>query len=379
MTSITSLSLQQQQQQSQLVIVQPSLTFAIEKLLKHQHLSSEDVDTFLKVIATGQADPVQVSAVLVLLRSKKESGEELAAFASNLRRQAIRPVLSQEHYKSPLLCDIVGTGGDGHDTVNISTAAAIVASACGCRVAKHGNRSASSLTGSSDVLEKLGIPMLSPDMVGKCLEKCGITFMMAPLFHPALANVGAVRKSLGVRTIFNILGPLINPIEPKRMVLGVYLPELIETYADAVMALGAEHAMIVHCHGLDELAPLGNAKFARVRNGTHSIEMFSPSELNIPVCKISDLKGGDAIANAQLIRQIFAGGDEILTSHIARTIALNAAAVLQVCDLVPDLASGYRRALDCLVKGDALKKLNEWSEVAQGLKKEEEVKRTKMG
>ena len=343
----------------------------------------------LDAVASGRVDAVQLGALLLLLRAKGETGVELTALADGLRSRAVRPdippQLRHASGAAPLV-DIVGTGGDGHDTINISTAACVVAAACGARVVKHGNRSASSMSGAADVLEKLGVPMLGPASIGKCVERAGVCFLFAPTFHPTLVHVASVRKALGVRTVFNFLGPLLNPAEPKRMVLGVYSPDLMGPYAEAVAAMGAEHALIVHCGGLDELAPVADAAVVRVRDGAVvGAEVLRSDDVGVPRCEIKDLKGGDAAFNAKFIRGFFAGGpaaDAADAVHIVRTVALNAGAVLHVSGLAADIKDGYERALACIRGGDALARLDLWASVASSLKREEEedaAKRAKVG
>ena len=342
-------------------------------------LTPEQVRTVFDVVAAGRCDATQLAAFLALMRAKGETGEELAAMAAALRDVAVKPDLSalvNVPHAAPLV-DIVGTGGDGHNTVNISTAASVVASACGARVVKHGNRSASSMAGAADVLEKLGIPMLGPSSIAKCVADAGVCFLMAPLFHPALAHVAPVRKALGVRTVFNFLGPLLNPAEPKRMVLGVYSPTILEPYAEAVASMDAEHALIVHCCGLDELAPIGKANIVRVKDGKRGpVETVDlNAEVGVPPCTVQDLKGGDAAHNARVIRTFLAGGaqsDAPDVRHVVHTVALNAGAVLHVSGLATNLKDGYERALACIHSGAGLTQLDRWAAVAQKLKQEEE-------
>mmetsp|Transcript_2571 Transcript_2571/g.7442 ORF Transcript_2571/g.7442 Transcript_2571/m.7442 type:complete len:274 (-) Transcript_2571:497-1318(-) len=258
--------------------------------------------------------------------------------------------------------DIVGTGGDGHHTVNISTAASVVAASCGAVVAKHGNRSVSSMCGSADVLEELGIPLaLEPEAIEKCLKEAGIAFMFAPGFHPAMKNIVPVRKALGVRTVFNILGPLINPAQCKRGVIGVYAPELVPLMADALHQLGSELIMVIHCQGLDELAPIGMATIATVRPSGVEHSVLDPAGLGFKPCTIADLKGGDRVENAQSLRKVLAGE---LAGPIADTVALNAGAGLFVAGCADSIEQGCHIARKAIEAGTALATLEKWIQCA---------------
>lgn len=299
-----------------------------------------------------------MGALLALLARKGETWEEVFAFARAMRERVDRPTGMPE---GPLL-DIVGTGGDGHDTLNLSTTAAIVVAACGVRVAKHGSVSVSSRSGSADVLARLGVRQLGPSQVGACLERCGITFMFAPLFHPAMRHVVPVRKALRIRTIFNILGPLLNPAGARRLVLGVYSPRLLDVYGRAVAALGADHALIVHCCGLDELAPLGVAQAVEVRG-----EHITPLELDTVAlsgggspCTIADLRGADPEHNAAAIRHILSD-PSMADTPVGRTVALNAGAALYVAGRADTLDEGVRLARLQLLAGTSIRTLEEWS------------------
>jgi anthranilate phosphoribosyltransferase len=228
---------------------------AIETLIQRQDLTSDRADAAVEAIIGG-ADPCQAAALLVLLKAKGETAGEIAGMVRAMRRHmlAVKP--------SVPCIDIVGTGGDGHHTVNISTAASVVAASCGAAVAKHGNRSVSSMCGSADVLEELGIPLtLKPDAIERCISEAGIAFMFAPGFHPAMKNIVPVRKALGVRTVFNILGPLINPAMCKRGVIGVYAPELVRLMADALHQLGSE-LILVRRSSRDFFWPAGPGLFS---------------------------------------------------------------------------------------------------------------------
>jgi anthranilate phosphoribosyltransferase len=264
------------------------------------------------------------------------------------------------------LLDIVGTGGDGHDTVNISTSAAVLAAACGAKVCKHGNRSVSSKSGSADVLESLGVKMLQPGNISECIEKTNVSFMYAPFFHPGMKFVVPVRKALKIKTVFNILGPLLNPAGAQHLYLGVYSPDLLDVYGATLLALGVEHALVVHCCGLDELAPLGVAQAVEVtKEGVKRITIDTLS-FGIPKCTIEDLKGGDADYNANVMKTVFSGGEHA-AGPIGDTIALNAGAGLYVYGLAASIGEGYAIAKSVLVSGEAGKVLSKWAEVSTAL------------
>lgn len=260
----------------------------------------------------------------------------------------------------------MGTGGDGHNTVNISTSAAILAAAAGARVAKHGSVSVSSRSGSADVLSSLGIAMLPAASIGPCIARCGMAFMFAPLFHPAMSQVAPVRRALKIRTVFNILGPLLNPTGAQRLMLGVYAPALLDPYAQALAALGVKHALVVHCCGLDELAPIGVAE-AREIDSTGSISTLEVDTSEwVPQCSIADLEGGEPSENADIIRSVFAGG-EAAAGAVGHTIALNAGAALYVAGVDSSIRAGYEHAFRVLSEGGAALQLKKWAETSQGL------------
>lgn len=259
--------------------------------------------------------------------------------------------------------DIVGTGGDGHHTVNFSTAASIVAAACGARVGKHGNRSVSSSCGSADVLEELGISIaLSPSGVERCLAEAQIAFMFAPSFHPAMKNVVPVRKALGVRTVFNILGPLLNPAACGRMLIGVYSDAMVPLMAHALHELGAELALVVHCGGLDELAPIAVATVATVTPAGVQMGTIDPFTMGFAKCTIADLKGGDRVENAQILRKVLSGE---LSGAVTDTVVLNAGAGLYVAGAASSVEEGCKAAAAAIKAGTPMKTLAKWVECSQ--------------
>lgn len=264
--------------------------------------------------------------------------------------------------------DIVGTGGDGAQTVNISTAAAILAASCGAKVAKHGNRSVSSRSGSADVLEEMGIPMLSdPNDIISCLHHARITFIYAPHFHPSMKHIAPIRKSMKIRSIFNILGPLINPARCSRVVIGVYTPKLLELFGHCIEGLGVDHGLIVHCAGLDELNSLGApAEIVEVRKG-RPIQRYQlrHEDVGVPsATSIECLRGGTAEENAHIIKRILSGKWQESETILAHTIAYNAGAGLYVYGLAESIQQGYQRAMDKLVQGAAIDTLQAWQAAA---------------
>ncbi|KAK1946198.1 Anthranilate phosphoribosyltransferase [Phytophthora citrophthora] len=349
------------------------LSALLAKLTRREDLTDAEATFAVQQIASEKAaeNPVAVGVLLALLAAKGESASEVAAFAKHMRSEAVKVHVSSGR---PTL-DIVGTGGDGANTVNLSTAAAVLAASCGALVAKHGNRSVSSRSGSADVLEELGVPMLKPDRVGPCLEEAQIAFMFAPHFHPAMRYVAPVRKAIGIRSVFNILGPLLNPAGCKRVVIGVYTSNLLDVFGEVLLALGVEHGLVVHCAGLDELNSMGPADVVEVRQGAE--EPFRryklrPEDVGVPVVTLEQLKGGDATENAAILRKVFSGG-AYSECPVGNTIAYNAGAGLYVYGLADSIKSGYEMAKKQLSSGKALATLDNWAQVAQQLHAEPQL------
>lgn len=323
----------------------------LETLLQLNDLTLEEAADGVEQIIAG-ADPCQAAAFLVLLKAKGEKPEEVAGMASAMRKHMVRVQPGMQ------TIDIVGTGGDGHHTVNFSTAASIVMAACGAKVAKHGNRSVSSQCGSADVLEELGVTLtLSPAAIERCVQKAGIAFMFAPAFHPAMKNIVPVRKALGVRTVFNILGPLLNPAECSRQLIGVYNVPMVKLMADTLFALGVEHSLVVHCGGLDELAPVAVADVAWVTPSGVQLGKLDPFELGFSKCTIEDLKGGDRVMNAGILTQILSGK---LTGPVTDTVVLNAGAALYVNGTADSIAAGCEMARKSIESGAPMATLKAW-------------------
>ena len=333
---------------------------AIKAVVAGADLSDAEVEAAMDAILDGEASPAQIAAFVVGLRMKGESASEIAAAARALRKHcdAIRPKVD-----GPLL-DTCGTGGDGLHTFNISTAAAIVAASCGVAVAKHGNRAVSSKAGSADVLEALGVRIdLSPERVLQSIEDLGIGFMFAPSHHSAMRHAAPVRRELGVRTLFNLLGPLSNPASATHQVVGVYDPRRLEQLAQALGALGLTAAWVVHGQGgLDEVSPAGPTRVAQLAGGEVTCFDISPIDFGIAEVPVEALGGGDAARNAQIIHAVLDGEQGPPRS----AVVLNAAAALRVAGLADDPKAAADRAAEAIDRGDAKEKLERWAAFTQG-------------
>jgi anthranilate phosphoribosyltransferase len=325
-----------------------SLKPYIETLIAgERHLTSEETEAAFSEILQG-ADEVQVGSLLTLLRARGETSEEIAGMV-----RAMNAACNNVDLGDKKLLDIVGTGGDGADTINISTASTVLAAACGCIVAKAGNRSVSSACGSADVLEALGVKVdLPPDQVIECVKQVNIAFMFAPVNHPAMRYVAPVRGKLGVRTCFNILGPMTNAAGAQHALIGVFHPELLPLMAGALQKVGrVEHAVIVHGCGLDEISPLGPSTILEIKNTAAPGEprvyeerefSFDPESVGIPRCQLIDLKGGGPEENAEKFRQVLMGGTH---SDAKRdSIVLNAGMGCYVYGLTESIEEGCKLA-----------------------------------
>ncbi|NWG20955.1 MAG: anthranilate phosphoribosyltransferase [Chloroflexi bacterium] len=319
----------------------------IIQLIRGRDLSEDQAAEAMEEIMTGVATPAQVAALLTALHLKGETDAEIAGMARVMREKAI-PV----HFDGPLL-DTCGTGGDGAGTFNISTTAALVAAGAGATVAKHGNRAMSSMCGSADVLEGLGVNIeLDADGVVRCLHEAGVGFMFAQKFHPAMRFVGPVRREIGIRTVFNVLGPLSNPAHATYQVLGVADPTLAEKLARALMLLGTRHALVVHGHGgLDELTLSGPNMVIEVRAGQPPRRYeIDAVDLGLAAAPVEALGGGDVAANVAIVRGILEGRDAGPRRDV---IVLNAAAALVAADRAADLRDGLQQARASLEQGAA--------------------------
>ena len=319
---------------------------AIAALVERRDLLPEEAHAAMMQVMDGEATPAQIAGFLVGLRMKGETVGEITGCARAMRAH-VTPARPQHQ----TLVDTAGTGGDGAHTFNISTSAALVAAAGGAYVAKHGNRAVSSRSGSADVLEALGVRIdLAPADVADCIDEVGFGFMFAQAHHPAMRHAGPVRRELGVRTVFNVLGPLTNPAGAQRQVVGVYAPELVEPIAQVLAALGTEHALVAHgAGGLDELTPTGENLVAEVRDGQVSVSTVDPREFGAGPGSPEDLGGGDASANAAIIRTVFDGE----TGPRRDAVILNAGAALYVAGLSETLEQGVYAARDAIDDGRA--------------------------
>ncbi len=323
----------------------------IHELLGGGDLSRETAHRVMGEIMDGEATPVQIAGFLVALRAKGETADEITGFAEAMREHVV-PV---EPSRAPVV-DVVGTGGDGANTFNISTAAALVAAAAGAAVAKHGNRSASSSCGSADVLEELGISLEQPpERIAASIDELGFGFMFARAHHPAMRHAAPVRQELGTRTVFNVLGPLANPAGARDGVFGVYAPELAHTYAGALASLGARHAFVVHgAGGLDELSPTGPNLVLEVVGGTTRQWTLDPRELGMTAVDPSGLAGGDAAVNAAAIRAVLDGEPGVRRD----AVTLNAGAALVAAGLAGGVAEGVEQAREAIDSGRAAETLS---------------------
>ncbi len=322
---------------------------AISKIVRRENLTPGEASQSLLEIMEGKATDAQIAAFLMGMRMKGETAEEIAACARIMREKA-RTI----HPKSKFLVDTCGTGGDSSDTFNISTAAAFVASGAGASVAKHGNRSVSSQCGSADVLSELGVFIeLPPEKVEQCINEVGMGFLFAPLFHPAMKHASAARKEMGVRTLFNLLGPLANPAHARFQLLGVFSPEFAPLMAEALKNLGAEAAMVVHGSGLDEITVCGKTKVCELRNGAIEEYELDPGDFGLDISSRDGLRGGTPKENAAIIRGILGGAK----GPKRDVTVLNAGAALAVAGIAKNIQEGIQKASASIDSGKAMKVL----------------------
>ena len=325
---------------------------ALAQLLDGRDLSRDDARRVMGSIMTGDATPAQIAGFLIALRAKGETADEIAGCAEAMREHVL-PVRPQRAD----LVGTAGTGGDSAKTINISTAAALVAAAAGAGVAKHGNRAVSSASGSADVLEALGFELeLPPERVAASIDELGFGFLFAPTHHPAMRHAAPVRRELAARTVFNVLGPLTNPAGARAQVVGVYAPELVRTIAEVLAQLGASRAFVVHgAGGIDELSPAGPNFVCEVVGGSVRARNIDPLELGVPRCDPSELRGGSPAENADAIRSVFAGQNGGRRS----AILLNAAGAIAAGGHAEDLREGFELARQAVDSGAAAARLDE--------------------
>src|SRR5687768_14460966 len=323
-----------------------ALQSAVRRLAFGESLSADESSDAFALIMSGEASAAQVAALLMALRVKGETPDEVAGAARALRA-AMVPIDAEER---DALVDTCGTGGGAVTTFNISTAAALLAAGAGVRIAKHGNRSFTSRSGSADVLEALGVPLdATPAVMGDVLRRAGVVFMFAPTLHPAMRHVGPVRRELGIPTVMNILGPLANPAGAGRQVVGVADRNRMPLLAGALAALGSVHALVVHGEpGMDEVSPMGTTHVAEVRGGAVREWQIDPRQLGLDSASADELAGGDPATNARIIEAVLAGEGP---AGARAAVLLNAAAAIYVSGVAPTLGEAVAKARDALESG----------------------------
>ena len=332
---------------------------ALQSCIEGRELSHADMTAMMRHIMSGDIPPTLVAAFLVALRTKKETVGEIAA-AAQVMREFATPVHVPDIAH---LVDVVGTGGDGAHTFNISTAAMFVAAAAGAKIAKHGNRSVSSKSGSADVLEALGANLaLSPEQVAHCISHVGAGFMFAPNHHPAMKNVVPIRRELGVRTVFNILGPLTNPANAKHILMGVFNAELVGIQARVLQSLGMDHAMVVFGRdGLDEISLEGPTLIGELKNGQVSEYEIHPRDFGLSTAPTSSFQVANAEESKQIVLRVLSGE----AGPASDIVCLNAGATLYVADLAPDIAAGIAMAKAAIASGAARSTLDQFIATTQ--------------
>ena len=328
----------------------------LEKLRRHEDLTTDEAAAAMGAIMDGQAQSSHIAGLLMALALKGERPQEMVGFARAMRSRAVslpRPADGA--------FDTCGTGGDGAHTFNVSTATALVVAGAGVIVAKHGNRAVSSQCGSADVFEALGVNLnAAPDRIGQALEDANIAFFFAPAWHPSMKHAGPTRRELGVRTAFNLLGPLTNPAGPRRQLIGVSRPEHTELVARTLGELGSERAWVVHgAGGLDELSTLGHTKVSELRNGTVNTFYVHPGDVGLRAVAVGELSGGTAAENAAMIEKLLAGE----TGPRRDIVLLNAAAALLVAGAAPSLTQGIELASAAIASGKARAALDRMRQV----------------
>ncbi len=336
------------------------LQSAIRALLQNQDLNDSDMTSVMQTIMTGEATPAQIGGFLIGLQMKGETATEITAAAKVMRSLATPVNITGDH-----IVDTCGTGGDGASTFNVSTASAFVVAAAGAKVAKHGNRSISSSSGSADVLEAAGVNLeLTPDQVKRCIDEIGIGFLFAQKHHSAMKHAIGPRREMGVRTIFNLLGPLTNPAQAKRQVLGVFDAEWVRPMAEVLQALGSEHVLVVHAEdGLDEISIGAPTHIAELHDDTIKTYTISPEEFGFTRTTVTQLSVNSAVESLAVINDVFAD-----QAGPARDIVvLNAGAAIYAADLVTSLQDGIQQAHALIANGAAKQKMNELVRLSQQL------------
>jgi anthranilate phosphoribosyltransferase len=318
----------------------------IKAVIAKRDLTRDEMTQVMHIIMTGQATPAQIGGFLIGLRMKGETVEEVTAAAGVMRELSAHVKVSSKN-----LVDTCGTGGDNSGIFNVSTAAAIVAAAAGAKVAKHGNRSVTSKSGSADVLEAAGVKIgITPEQVAECITQCGVGFMFAPAHHSAMKHAIGPRREMGVRTIFNVLGPLTNPAGAPNQVLGVFDQHLLEPMAQVLHQLGSRHVMVVHAaDGLDEISIASETDVAELNNGKINVYTITPEQLGCARSKLDTLKVADAAASLNLIKRVFDGEK----GPALDIVALNAGAAIYVSGITDSLQAGIEKARKTIAEGAA--------------------------
>ncbi|GKS68224.1 anthranilate phosphoribosyltransferase [Nitrosomonas sp. PY1] len=332
---------------------------ALQRIITHQEIPYDDMVALMRQIMRGEISPVLMAAILSGLRTKKETIEEITAATQVMREYATHVEVRNKNY----LVDTCGTGGDSAHTFNISTAAALVAAAAGASVAKHGGRSVSSKSGSADVLEALGVNLnQTPQQIASSIQEIGVGFMFAPNYHSAMKHAAPVRRELGVKTLFNILGPLANPADAKKQVLGVFSADLVETLAHVLQRLNSQHVLIVHgSDGLDEITITGKTHIGELKNDTIQSYTIQPEDFGFQSTPIQDIQVNDAEHAKAMLLSVLKN-----KSGAARDVViLNAGAAIYVAGIVDNLAAGITTAQKTIESGAALKKLHELVALSQ--------------
>ena len=335
------------------------ITQALKQLMAGQDLAADDMQAVMQQIMTGACTDAQIGGFLVALAMKGETVEEITAAA-----KVMRGLSSAVTLDAPNLVDTCGTGGDGASIFNVSTASALVAAAAGAQVAKHGNRSVSSSTGSADLLEHAGVVLgLTPDQVAQCVEQVGVGFMFAPAHHGAMKYAIGPRKEMAVRTVFNLLGPLTNPAAAPNQVLGVFSPDWVEPMAHVLKALGSRHVMVVHSDdGLDEISIAAKTQVAELKDGVVTTWTLDPTDYGVTLGSLEGLSVPDVAGSHRLVMNALTG----LAGPETDIVALNAGAAIYVAGLTSDLASGVDRARQVMQSGEAAQKLSALAALTQG-------------
>ncbi|TDT40279.1 anthranilate phosphoribosyltransferase [Halospina denitrificans] len=340
---------------------------AIAKVAERQDLTTDEMKAVMRIIMQGEATDAQIGGFLVGLRMKGETIDEITGAV-----EVMRELVTGVNINASPVVDIVGTGGDGANLFNVSTAATFVIAGAGGHVAKHGNRSVSSRSGSSDLLDQAGLRLeMTPEQITRCVNETGVGFMFAPNHHKAMKHAVGPRKELGMRTIFNILGPMTNPAGVKHQLIGVFNGDLCAPMAEVLRRLGSEHILVVHSDdGLDEISLASHTRVAELRNGEVTEYRIRPEDMGIKSQAITDLQVADATESLELIRAALGPNPEGRAALARDMIALNAGAALYAADLADTLEAGASKALDAMASGAALERMDRLATLSQTMEQQ---------